>query len=242
VSPAAVTAGPADLGTPTTLILIRHGRTEATARVLSGGAVPGPPLNDAGESEAAAAAAFLARLPADARGGPGDVLALPGVLPRPGVFPRPDVLITSPVRRAQQTAAAAAAALGLTLSSDPDWAEADHGDWDGLAFTEIARRWPDAYRAWHSSPEFAAPGGESASQVALRALRARDRVIAATPGRCIAVFSHVTPIVAVLSAALEAGPAARWRLRIDPGSISVLRVWADGGCEVALVNARPWTP
>ncbi len=204
------------------MLLVRHGRTDSTGRLLSGGSLPGPELNPAGQREAAAAASFLAGLPAEPETG--------------AVLARPVALITSPVLRARQTAEAAARALGLVPVADPGWAEAEHGDWDGLAFAEIARRWPDEHRRWQTSAGFAAPNGESADQVVQRALLARDRLLATHPGECVAVFTHVTPIYAVLAAALDAGPSALWRMRIDPASVSVLRLWSDGGCEVAGIN------
>jgi hypothetical protein len=41
----------------------------------------------------------------------------------------------------------------------------------------------------------------------------------------------------VLARVLAAGPAALWRLRVDPTAVSVVRFWTDGGCEVATVNS-----
>jgi hypothetical protein len=39
-----------------------------------------------------------------------------------------------------------------------------------------------------------------------------------------------------VSEALDAGDVALWRLRIDPGSLTVVRYWSDGGAEVLTVN------
>ena len=125
--------------------------------------------------------------------------------------PRDDVpavqaVICSPFLRTRQTAQALGAALGLEPAPDDDWIEV----------TSV----------------------EDAAVEALlgRVGSARDRLLAEHAGRCVVVVTHAGPVRALLSAALDAGPAAMWRLRTDPASISVVRYWADGGCEVAAVN------
>jgi broad specificity phosphatase PhoE len=146
-------------------------------------------------------------------------------------------VISSPLLRARQTASAVATALDLEPQMDDDWAEVGLGDWDGLSYAEIAAGWPEQYRDWRRSTAVAPPNGESLDDVAQRVAGACDRLVRAHPGRTVVVLSHTAPIRIVLARALTAGPAALWRLRIDPTSVSGLRFWADGGCEVAGVNS-----
>jgi ribonuclease H / adenosylcobalamin/alpha-ribazole phosphatase len=222
VTPADATAG-ADLGAPVTLLLIRHATTGATGAAFSGGACPGPALDPAGERVASRLARHLT-----APSFPGGV--------------RPSVLITSPVLRALQTAQAVADGLGLDPQPDAAWAELLFGEWDGLSTAEVVRGWPDAYRDWRGSEQAAPPGGESLAELTRRVLAARDDLAERYAGRCVAVVTHTGPIRALLCAALDAGTAGLWRLRIDPGSVSVLRLWSDGGCEIATVNAGAGPP
>ena len=211
-------AGPADLGRPATVILVRHGRTEDTEqRRVRGGSSAGPQLAPAGRLEARRLAEVV------------------GGWPDAG---RPVAVVTSPLLRARQTADLLGAALDLEPVEDDDWAEVSLGDWDGLSYAEIADGWPDEYRAWRASTAVAPPHGESLDDVAKRAGAACDRVIERHPGRTVLVVTHTAPIRTVLRRALEAGPAALWRLRVDPVRISVLRFWADGGCEVGTVNSE----
>jgi broad specificity phosphatase PhoE len=219
-------ASPADLSRPTTLLLVRHARTGHTGGVLSGGDDDGPPLTADGEREAASVARYLAGL---APAGPGD---------RDGddVLVRPDAVVCSPIVRTRQTAAPLAGRLGVEARPDPGWRELMFGAWHGLPMADVARRWPGALRTWRRDSAQAPPGGESLDDLVARAAAARDRAVTAHPGRCVAVVSHLAPIRAVLAAALDAGPAAMWRLRVEPASVSVLRIWADGGVEVAGVN------
>jgi probable phosphoglycerate mutase len=210
-----------DLGAPTTLILVRHGHADATGQALLGGGDAGPELNSTGQHVAEILGKVLASLPS---------------LPGPGELGRPRVLITSPARRASQTAEKMGAVLGLRPEVDEDLNEVLAGDWQGLSIAQIIEGWPAEYRAWQESSAVVPPNGESHDQLALRVAVAADRIVAAHYGQVVVIVSHAGPIRALLSAALNADPVAARRLRIDPASVSVLRVWSDGGCEVSAVN------
>ena len=116
---------------PTRLVLVRHGSTEHSAsRRFSGR--NDLPLAAAGRAEAAA----LARRPW------GDVAAV----------------VSSPLRRARQTAAAIAGPLGLAVSVDEDLAELDFGVFEGLTFAEARQRFAAEFAAWSGSAEIAPTG------------------------------------------------------------------------------------
>lgn len=214
---------PADDGPPCTLLLIRHGRTALTEQGrLSGRGGQDPGLSAAGEQDAAGVADLLATLPA---GSP----SLPGIGPV-------EELVCSPLARTRRTARVVAERLGLVERPDDAWLETAFGDWDGLTYAEVGARWPDLMRAWQGSVTVAPPGGESLAEHADRIREARARLVAAHPGRTVAVVTHTTPIRVVVSEALEAGPAALWRTRVSPCSVSAVRYWRDGGAEVVAVN------
>jgi ribonuclease H / adenosylcobalamin/alpha-ribazole phosphatase len=225
----------ADLGAPATIILVRHGSTDDTDQQHArGGDGAGPPLNEKGRRQAH----LLARVIADQAGADHGYELPIGRPPWVEVLGRrPVAVITSPMRRASETAEVLAAPLGLEPVVEGGWAELALGVWDGLGYAEIVDGWPEEYNAWRSSPAVAPPGGESLDAVAQRAGAACDRLVGAYPGRTVLVISHTAPIRAVIARALDAGPAALWRLRIEPAAVSVLRVWSDGGCEVSTVNS-----
>lgn len=229
----------ADLGEPTTVILVRHGRTEDTdQRRARGGAQAGPALNAPGRLQAARLAQVLGRLLAGTGPDAGGLGPAGEYGDAPGWFlARPAAILTSPLLRARQTAHALGPVLDLEPRPDAAWAELSLGDWDGLGYAEIAAGWPGEFRQWRHSPSVAPPGGESMDDVAKRVSAARDRLIEDYPGQAVVVVSHTAPIRTVIARALDAGPVALWRLRINPTSVSVVRFWADGGCEVAAVNS-----
>ncbi|MFN8076178.1 MAG: bifunctional RNase H/acid phosphatase [Kineosporiaceae bacterium] len=214
----------ADLGEPTTLVLVRHGRSAHTeSGRVSGAGGADPELSPAGLGDAARAAAAVAGLSAPQ-----------GLLPG---LPRIAAVVASPMRRTRQTADAVAGALGLPVTVDEGWIEASFGEWDGLTYGEIARRWPQEFAAWQGSMTLAPPGGESLDALSVRVSSALRRTVAAHAGRVVVVVSHMTPIRAVVREALDAGPSALWRVRLAPCSLTVVRFWGDGGAELVTVNA-----
>ena len=198
-------------GVPTRFLLLRHGQTElSTQRRYSGRG--NPALTDVGRRQAEAAAQFLAQ--------------------RGGI----DAVITSPLQRAYDTAAAAAKALGLDVTVDHDLIETDFGGWEGLTFGEAAERDPEQHRRWLRDTSVAPPDGESFDSVAERIRRAQARIINEHNGENVLVVSHVTPIKTLLRMALDAGPGILYRLHLDLASLSIAEFYPDGVASVRLVN------
>jgi ribonuclease H / adenosylcobalamin/alpha-ribazole phosphatase len=218
-------------GTPTRMILVRHGRTAYTAegRYSGRGDVP---LSEAGAAEAVAVAERIERL---VRGRPAD-----GSAPSSVGSDRPPLaaIITSPLVRSTVTADAINARLGgdLPIRVEPDLIECDFGAWEGRTFAEVADGWPDQMQRWLDSPAVAPPNGESFRTVATRVRRVAVGLRSAYPSQTIVVVSHVTPIKVLLRDALAAGDAFLYRLHLDPAGLSIVDSWLDGGISVRTVN------
>jgi len=195
---------------PTTLLLVRHGETPLSGVRYSGRG--NPELTARGQAQARAVASRLSRM---------DGVA--------GV-------VSSPLHRARATAEAIGATIGADVTVDADLVETDFGRWDGLTFTEVRDRWPAEHAAWMTDTALAPPGGESVAAVARRVRRARDRLLAAYPGRILVVVSHVTPIKLLLCSALGAPASALFRLHLDPAGLSTVDWYPDGPAVVRLVN------
>ena len=213
-APAAAGGTPPDLGTPTTLVLLRHGETPLTPQKrFSGSGGSDPALSDTGRHQADRVATALA-----ARGTVQDV-------------------ISSPLARCRETAEIVAARLGLDVRIEDGLRETDFGAWEGLTFAEVRERYPDDMSTWLSSPD-AEPtgGGESFEAVAHRVGAARDKLLAAHTGRTVLLVSHVTPIKTLVRLALGAPPEALFRMELSAASLSVVAYYADGNASVRLLN------
>jgi len=198
-------------GQATITLLLRHGQTALSAERRFAG-IGDIELTETGVRQAKLAGERLA-----ARGGV-------------------DVIVTSPLRRARQTAREVAAATGAPVEEDADLRETDFGDWEGLTFTEAQRRWPDEVAAWLADPAAAPPGGESFAAVADRVRAARERLMAAHLRQTVLVVSHVTPIKTLLTEALLAPPASMYRMHLDVGSFSEIDWYTDGPAVVRSLN------
>ncbi|MGW5260781.1 bifunctional RNase H/acid phosphatase [Microbispora sp. NPDC004025] len=196
----------------TSLLLLRHGQTPLSVEKRFSG-LGDPSLTATGLAQAEAAALRLSRQPYEV-----------------------EVIVTSPLTRARQTAEAVAAGTGLTVLVDDDLRETDFGAWEGHTFAEIQQRWPRELEAWLADPDVAPPGGESFAATARRVEQARERIVKAHEGRSVVVVSHVTPIKMLVRFALGAPPESLYRMHLDLACLSVIDYYADGPAVVRALN------
>jgi ribonuclease H / adenosylcobalamin/alpha-ribazole phosphatase len=197
-------------GAATTALLLRHGQTEMSVQGRFAGRGDFA-LTSTGARQASAAA---------------DRLADRGV----------DVVVSSPLSRAMQTAQAVADAAGAPLVLEDDLVETDFGAWEGLTFAAVMTRWPAELTAWQGDADVAPPGGESFTQVATRVNGALDRLLTSHRGQTIVVVSHVTPIKTLVCRALLAPPATMFRMHLDVASLSETAWFAHGPAVLRSLN------
>jgi len=192
-------------------LLLRHGQTPLSAerRFAGRGDVA---LTELGFDQAAAAAAALAER---------------GAI---------DLVLTSPLLRARQTAEAVVHRTGAPLAVDDDLAETDFGSWETLTFAEVMARWPAELADWMADADAAPPGGESFAAVAKRVDAALDRLLNTHRGQTVVVVSHVTPIKTVVCRALLAPSAALFRMHLDVASLTEAAWFADGPALLRSLN------
>ena len=112
-----------------------------------------------------------------------------------GGVPRPDVILSSDLIRAMQTALPTALALGLPILPDPSLREIYSGKWEGVRFEDIARLYPECFRVWREDPANSCPGeGESMRELYVRIGDALDRIVDTYRGKTVLVVTHATPI------------------------------------------------
>lgn len=206
--------GAADLGTPATFVLLRHGETALTPeKRFSGSGGGDPELSAVGRRQADAVAA---------------VLAARGTI---------QAVVSSPLLRCRETAGAVAGRLGLDVSVEDGLRETDFGAWEGLTFTEVRERYADDLSAWLASPDVAPTGGgESFNSVATRVAATRDALLARHAGRTVLVVTHVTPVKTLVRLALGAPPESLFRMELSAASLSAVAYYADGNASLRLLN------
>ena len=195
---------------PTTVLLVRHGRTPTTGKVLPGRA-KGLHLSDEGRRQAEAAAERIASL--------GSV----------------DALYCSPLERTRETAAPIAKALSMRAVTDRGLLECDFGYWTGQSLAKLSKL-PEWRTVQQAPSTFRFPGGESFTEMQVRMVSAIDRIRAAHPGGTVVCVSHADPIKAAVAHALGTHIDLFQRIVISTCSVSVL-AWHAGGPIVLAVNS-----
>ena len=142
-----------------------------------------------------------------------------------------DRIVSSPLRRALETAAAVA--RGRPVEADPRLMEMDYGAWEGLTYDDIDALDAAYHARWVADPgSLACPGGETGAAVAARArsflvdLQAwADRL---DGDRVVLAVAHSTLNRVLLCVAVGL-PIGEYRRRFTQGqaNLTVLR-WPSG--------------
>lgn len=116
-----------------------------------------------------------------------------------------DLIVTSPLVRAKETAEIIAAALNLGVESDPLWQERDNGEFAGLTDDEVRNNFthPDFYTPYDP----VGGDGEGDWELFLRAGQALHNLLKRAPGSYL-VVSHGGILNQVMHAVIGVAPQA----------------------------------
>ncbi len=197
---------------PATVILVRHGETEANVLQVWHGALDAP-LTQRGRRQVEAAGRGVADLSRR--------------------YPI-DRFYVSPLARAQSTAAAIADAIDMTPVVHEGLREFDLGEWEGRTFQDL-RESEDLWGRWDKDPAFAPPQGESPTSFNQRVVQTVQALAEKHPGETLLLVTHGGVICNVLATWVGDGPQD-WQLW-DPHNcaISVLQ-WDGEKWHALLIN------
>jgi probable phosphomutase (TIGR03848 family) len=194
----------------TLVLLVRHGHTPTTGKLLPGRA-RGLHLSDDGKAQAEAVAARLATLP------------------------KIDAVYSSPLERTRETARPIAKARGLDVVVDKGLIEVETGEWTGMEL-KVASRTPE-WKTVHSYPTgFRFPGGESFPEMEERIVSTVERLRQAHPGQTIVAVSHADPIKVCVAHAMGTHLDLFQRIVVSPCSVTAI-AYGDSGPTVLTVNS-----
>lgn len=188
----------------TTVLLIRHGRTEANTAGILTGRTPGVELDAVGLNQVTEVGQRIAPIPLKA-------------------------IVSSPLHRCRQTAQALQAVRtdGITVEIEEQFVECGYGEWTGRSLKDLSKE-----KLWTTVQQHPAavrfPGGESMVEMSARAVgavRAWDQKLNDAHGEeavWVAV-SHGDVIKAIVADALGVHLDGFQRILIDPASISIIR-------------------
>ena len=102
-----------------------------------------------------------------------------------------DVLYVSSKKRAQKTAEGLNRFHHVPMKVDDRLTEINAGDWEGVALTEIAQRYPQAFDNWQHHPAvFEAPHGESMADVYARVSTVLMEIVQQEQNKTVCIVSH----------------------------------------------------
>ena len=151
-----------------------------------------------------------------------------------------DAIVSSPRRRALDTAAPLAKAKNMRLDIRPAFAEMDFGEWDGLFWPQIVEKSGQHAEAWKKDVMgLAAPGGESGALFQKRVADGLDALKLEFKGRTVAVFGHAGVSRAILAASLGMPYVQTFAFAQDYGNLSAVGWTDEGFAQLALWNFVP---
>lgn len=155
--------------------IFRHGETDYNLEKRWQGCGLNPDLNATGQQQAVALAQKL----------------------KPAKL---EVVYSSPLRRAVQTAKVIAAAENIPLELIPNLREGCFGEAEGMQRDDIAAKWPELFAEWYNGNSSADdnlnirfPGGESKAEMQSRMLSVLNQLLL-TPYQRIGIASHGSSI------------------------------------------------
>lgn len=167
-----------------TLYFVRHGQTDWNKALRWQGGAADTELNQTGREQAEAVAAYFVELGFAER----------GALDRPA---RPAYVLSSPLKRAQYTAAKIADALGLHVVIEGAFRELNLGDYEGKTTPELEQQYGAVFTHWLSRHhQIAPPGGENLQQGIARMAPALQSWIAQRQGPLI-IVAHQAILMAM---------------------------------------------
>lgn len=164
------------------LVMWRHGETDYNATGRMQGHLDSE-LTDVGRNQARFAVPVLARF-------------------------SPDIVVTSDLRRAMDTATTFTEVTGVPLRVDKRLRETNLGLWQGMTSAEVDEQWPGARQVWQTDPTWTPPGGESRLEVAARAAEVIVDLDESTEETAV-LCAHGGLIAALVGHLLEL-PVAAW--------------------------------
>jgi len=205
------------------VLLVRHGTTPSTGKVLPGRA-PGLHLADSGRTQADT----LARRLSDWASAGTETAA-------DGGKPRIAAVYASPLERTRETAAPIASALGLRVKVDRGLVECDFGEWTGAELKKLMKL-PEWATVQRYPSGFRFPGGESFRAMQTRMVTTVCALAGNHPGQTVVAVSHADPIKAAVADALGSHLDLFQRIVISPCSVTAIN-YGPTGPTVVTVNS-----
>ena len=148
-----------------------------------------------------------------------------------------DVIYTSDLVRARETAECVGEKLGVPVHPEKAFRELSFGDWEGLTYQEISSRWPKEANQLFTAPDkLQIPNGETFQALQKRAM---DRIVVLYKmhvNQTVGIFAHGAINKTILAGLMHIPLHYLWSLRQDNTAVNILRM-EDGYVTIELLNS-----
>jgi broad specificity phosphatase PhoE len=152
-------------------------------------------------------------------------------------------IYSSNLKRAQQTAQFISLHRQLPVLIETDVRELDHGELEGLTFTEIKKNYSQFIQKWRTEPaEIQVPGGERLVDVARRAWNGLNRIVQLhTAQETLVVVSHNFPILGIICRITGTHLNNYRTYHLDPCGVTRLNHHGGDHWGVTCINNQEYT-
>ena len=149
----------------------------------------------------------------------------------------PAAVYSSDLSRARYGGQAIADAFGLKLNIEPGFREHNFGDWEGMTFKEIRKKFPKRLdRAYNDMARFRPNNGESLKDLAVRVNATLDNVLKKHHGETIALVAHAGVNRVILTKTLDMKLSNIFKIEQTYGCLNIIDFYDDHECVIKLIN------
>ena len=147
-----------------------------------------------------------------------------------------DVLYSSPLKRAFETANILAKGRNVEIVSEEGFVDINFGLWQGISHQKVKEDFKNLYAQWLSEPHTVSfPEGESLEEVKARSQTALDTLIKNNPGKTVAIVSHRVVNKVLLCTVLGLNLSHFWNIRQDTCAVNSFE-YREGNYFLTLLN------
>lgn len=196
----------------TTLILVRHGQSEANLNEIFAGQYDAE-LSDLGRKQAQKTAEYIFE------------------------NYKLDKAYSSNLKRAYETGQYIADLFGLDVETDRDLGEINAGKWDGVGYDEIKEKYEDAFGLWFTDIGNArCTDGEAVAELGKRVMASLEKIAKENDGKNVLIATHATPIRASQSIILTGSVQEMKNINWTSNASVTVYEYEDGKWEIVRVS------
>lgn len=147
-----------------------------------------------------------------------------------------DAIYSSDLKRAVQTASIIAEPHDLKIKTVPALREINFGEWEGLTYYDIEKKYPKLLKVWLETPHLLEiPQGESFEILRDRAVAGVKKILASQQKGTIAIVTHGGTIAALVCGLLNEPLANMWHYKQKNTAVTILAI-REGQVTIESLN------